>query len=456
MITILAFLLTISCVVWVHEWGHYQVARACNIKVLKFSLGFGKTLFRWQRGDTEFALSLLPFGGYVRMLDEREGTVSKTELHLAFNRKPLWQKAAVVSAGPLANLLLAVILYACVHLLGMQEIKPVIGEPLPESAAAAAGLKSGDWIQAGRLLEPTSQDSWTEIRSISDLRWILTQATLDAREIELNVADRHGLNHHFLKIDLPKYFLPKDVDSQLLQKIGLVGPYSAAIIESIVPNGPADQAELLAGDQILKIENIDIKDAADFKTQLNKIPLQTTSQISLEILRKGQHKKSFITPKIIEENGHKIRRIEAMIGSNIEQVKVQYGFFEAFSMAFQKTWEISKVSLTMLGNMLTGQASLKNLSGPITIADYAGQTAKLGLTYYLNFLALVSVSLGVLNLLPIPMLDGGHLAYYFFETLAKRPISSIWLERFQRGGLAIMIMMMALAFYNDIARLFGI
>lgn len=454
MITFLAFLLTISLVILVHEWGHYRVAVACGVKVLKFSLGFGRVLLRWRRGETEFAISMLPLGGFVRMLDEREGPVAAHELHRAFNRKSLPQRAAIVAAGPMANLVLAVLLYAVVHWIGSAEVKPVIAEPKVGSVAAAAGLQSGDWIQAVRQ----SSGEWADVASMSDLRWQMTEAAVASEGVELRVTDRRGYHLRTLSLDVPRGVQPAEVDAQVLQKLGLSAPFSEAILGDVIPDGPAALAGLRKGDKVLRIDEAPVLDAAWLRFRIREAGEQGRSPrpMQWDVDREGVRLTLSVLPKRVEDRGAAIARVEAAIGGPVEMVDVRYGFLEGLIRALTKTWDVSMLSLSMMGKMLIGQASLQNLSGPLTIADYAGQSAKLGLPYYIGFVALVSVSLGVLNLLPVPMLDGGHLMYYLFEGVTGRPVSPLWLERFQRGGLAIMLAMMSLALYNDVARLLGL
>lgn len=456
MITFLAFLLTIGVLIVVHEWGHYRVAKACDVKVLKFSIGFGRTILRWQRGETEFAVSVLPLGGYVRMLDEREGPVDAAELPRAFNRKPLRQRAAVVAAGPIANLLLAVLLYAITHWMGVMELKPVIGQPLAGSAAAQAGLVSGDWVREISVGEVTD---WKPVASMSDLRWHLTDAAIDGERVQLRVSDRQGRGERTLGLDPSRWVRPGEVDGELMPKLGLAAPYSAPLVGEIVAGGPADRAGLRKDDRVLRVDGENAPDAGWLRRKIREAVAPgaaTARTLQWVVDRQGRTLELELTPAVVVEGEARFGRIEAMIGAPAEMVEVRMGPIEGLQRAVVKTWEVSALSLNMLGRMLIGQASLKNLSGPLTIADYAGQSVKLGPAYYLGFLALVSVSLGVLNLLPLPVLDGGHLMYYLFEGLTGRPVPPVWLERLQRGGVALMLVMMSLALYNDVARLLGL
>ena len=453
-VTVLAFLVTLAILVVIHEYGHYRVAVACGVKVLRFSVGFGRVLWRRQRGPdaTEFVLSALPLGGYVRMLDEREGPVAPDELPRAFNRQPLLRRAAIVAAGPAANLLLAVLLFALVQWIGTQEPKAVLSAPTSGSLAEQAGLRAGDWVRA------VSRDGqhWSELRSMNDLRWHVTQAVLDGQALQLSVGGAVGHGTRSATLDLPRLGT-RDVSATLLRDIGLGAPYSEPILGEVQAGGPAARAGLRSGDRVLAVDGRALADAQAVREQIRQsVRGDAGVPMRWRIERDGHVLELDVLPRVHEDNGKRIGRVDAFIGRPVETVTVQRGAWEGLQLGVERTWELSVLTLRMLGRMLIGEASLRNLSGPLTIADYAGQSAQQGLGYYLGFLALVSVSLGVLNLLPLPMLDGGHLMYYLFEGLTGRPVSELWLGRLQRGGIAVLLALMSVALFNDVARLLGL
>ncbi|MEP7101961.1 MAG: RIP metalloprotease RseP [Burkholderiales bacterium] len=454
MITVLAFIFTLGVLIVIHEYGHYRVAVACGVKVLRFSVGFGRVLWRRQAtpDSTEFVLCALPLGGYVKMLDEREAPVAPDQLSRSFNRKALWQRAAIVAAGPAANLLLAVLLYAAAHWIGVDEPKALMGPPAAGSLAERAGLRSGDWAQEWS----SDGTEWHELRSMTDLRWEVTQAIVRGAPLRLMVTDRDGRARREVALPLDSLG-SSEVDAKLMQRIGLGYAFSEPVLGEVKAGEPAARAGLHTGDRVLSIDGVPMGDAFAVREAIRASGKGGVAKpMQWRVERAGQVIELALTPAIVTEAGQQVGRIGVAPGQPPVMVNVRYGVFDGLAQGAKQTWQMAILNLKMLGKMLTGQASLKNLSGPLTIADYAGQSVRLGAAYYLGFLAVVSIGLGVLNLLPLPVLDGGHLMYYLFEGVTGKPVSELWLERLQQGGVAIMLMMMSLALYNDVARLLGL
>ena len=449
LLTLVAFLVALGLLIAIHEYGHYRVAVACGVKVLRFSIGMGKPLLRWRKkgSDTEFVIAALPLGGYVKMLDEREGSVPPQERHLAFNTQPLRARVAIVAAGPLANLILAVALYSLINWLGVEAPKAVIASPVPGSMAEQAGLQAQDWVQSAHI-----QGQTEAIRSWDDLRWQLTQGALNGQDLQLHVTDARGLHARPVLLPLSN-IQAAEVDAALLSRIGLVAPWMPAVVGDVLPDTPASQAGLRDGDAVLAVDGQPMHDGAQLR---QTIRFNTQGRVQhWAIERAGTTLTLPVTPEVVQSPQGPYGRIGAMIGRAPEMVTVQYGFIDGMVAGASKTWEVAILSLRMMGKMLVGEASVKNLSGPLTIADYAGKSASMGLMQYLAFLALISVSLGVLNLLPLPVLDGGHLMYYLWEAVTGHPVSESWMQGLQRVGIGILVLLMAVAVFNDIQRLFA-
>ena len=450
LLTIVAFVVALGVLIAVHEYGHYRVAVACGVKVLRFSVGFGKPLLRWQKKDspTEFVLAAFPLGGYVRMLDEREAPVAAEERHLAFNTQPLKSRAAIVAAGPLANLLLAVVLYSVVNWTGVDEAKPLLANPVAGSVADKAGLQGGELVVAAAL----GDDEIEPVQSYEDVRWLLTRGALDGQNARLSVQSPGGSGTREITLNLAS-LNATDADLELFRKIGIMSPWTKPVIGEVMPEGAAARSGLKENDLVLRVGTKDIVDGLQLRELIRHsvIDGKATAQ-TWHVEREGRQMDVAVTPEVLQDANGSYGRIGAFVGQAPELVTVHYGFVEGIWKGVQRTWEVSVLTLKMMGRMVIGQASLKNLSGPLTIADYAGKSASMGLTQYLIFMALISVSLGVLNLLPLPVLDGGHLMYYLWEGLTGRGVSDAWMERLQRGGVAVLLVMMSIAMFNDVTR----
>jgi len=447
--TLFAFVVALGCLIVVHEFGHYLVARACGVKVLRFSVGFGRALWsrRFGRDATEWVIAAFPLGGYVKMVDEREGAVAAEDLPRAFNRQSVWRRIAIVIAGPVANFVLAIALYWFLFASGVPGIKPVLGPPPSGTLAFVAGFSKGDvLVKIGDEMIMTWQDA----------RWILLQYAVKREPVNIEARSSKG-EVNSRRLDLFG-LTTADLDSDFLRVLGLVRyrPPLKPVLGEVVRGGAGEQAGLRAGDEIVAIDNRRIDSWDEVVTAVRSHP---AVPLTVEIRRAGALIPAIsVTPATVVEGEHKIGkigvapRLDPAAFSKLV-VEVRYGIVEALTRAVRKTWDTSVFSLQMLGRMIIGEVSLKNLSGPITIAEYAGQSAQSGLASYLLFLALISISLGVLNLLPIPLLDGGHLMYYTIEIFKGSPASDRTIEIGQHVGIALLFILMAFALYNDIHRL---
>ncbi|TSE20492.1 Regulator of sigma-E protease RseP [Tepidimonas alkaliphilus] len=454
MLTVLSFLVAIGILIAVHEWGHYRMAVACGVPVMRFSIGFGRPLLRWRnRAGTEFVIAALPLGGYVRMLDGREGPVEPERRRLAFDAQPLRKRAAIVAAGPAANLLLAVLLYAFVGWWGVTQPLPILGTPQAGSLAEQAGLRAGERVLAVQRGEDAAPQP---VRSFEALHWALIQAALQGRDLTLLLGEPHEAVPR--RVTLPLAALQaREADAALLQRIGLVAPWSPPVVGTVQPDGAAAAAGLREGDRVLAVDGRDVGDAAQLRAWIRAaVDAEGRASTQLwQVERDGRLLELAVTPRPEPQGSQWVGRVGAMIGGTPATTLVQLGPLEALAQGAQRTWEVATLTLRMLGRMAIGEASLSNLSGPLTMADYAGKSAALGWIAFVSYLALISVSLGVLNLLPLPVLDGGHLMYYLWEAVVGRPLSEIWMERLQRAGLGVLAALMTLAIANDLMRLLG-
>ncbi len=449
LITLLAFVVALGLLIVVHEFGHYLVARLCNVKVLRFSVGFGAPLWRKALGRdrTEWVIAAFPVGGYVKMADEREGPVASADLPRAFNRQSVYRRFAIVIAGPTANFLLAIFFYWVLFLHGVPGLKPILGQVTPGSPAASAGFASGEtMVKIGG--EPVM--TW------QDARWVLLQHAVRKDRVRIEVRNEKGeIAWH--ELDLSG-LSGDQLDSDFIKAVGLAyyRPRIQPVIGDVVRGGAAEQAGLKRGDVFIAIDGERI---ASWDRVVELVRAHPGKTLRVEVKRGREVLPAIaVTPSSIVEGGRAVGKIgaaplidRAMMADLATEVR--YGPLESLTRGLDKTWDTSTFTLKMLGKMVIGEVSLKNLSGPITIADYAGQTAQSGWIAYLLFLALISISLGVLNLLPIPLLDGGHLMYYMVEILKGSPVSDRAVEIGQHVGVALLFTLMAFAIYNDINRL---
>lgn len=445
---VLAFMVTLGVLIVFHEWGHYIVARLCGVKVLRFSVGFGRVLFsrRWGRDRTEWALSAVPLGGYVKMLDERETEVGVAERHRAFNRQGVARRIAIVAAGPIANLVLAIGLFAALFMAGVDGYRALLAAPVPGSVVEAAGIQAGDEV---RSVEGERVQSW------QDLRWRLLRHS-GASAVDLVVQSEGGQPR---TVSLPLSGLgAADWESDYIARLGfaLRAPPLSAEIGRLVAGGPAELAGMRVGDRVESIDGQPVERWADLARIVGERPGKAYDVV---VVREGRREVLGMKSESFDRDGRKAGRIGVSPKPDpaaYESLRVvtRYGFFDALTQATRKTWELSVFTVKMLYRIVIGEASLKNISGPLTMADYAGQSAQQGLNVFVGYLALISISLGVLNLLPVPLLDGGHLLYYAFEIIKGRPLSERTFEIGQQIGMAVLFALMGLALYNDFARLF--
>jgi regulator of sigma E protease len=386
------------------------------------------------------------------MLDTREGPLTDAEAVQAFDRQSLFARSCIILAGPVANLVLAVLLFAAASWWGLEEPEAVLAQPAAGSLVSRAGLVAGDRVLAVSKVEGV----WTEVETLSAVQDAVQQAARAGADLQLQVSDGQGQHRRTLELPL-REFADSPFEEATWQRIGIGAPFSAPMIGEVKPGGPAAAAGLQKGDRVMRIEGDAVADAASLRARIRASAASPSPGMEWEVERNGASLTLQMTPRVeIDRDGKSVGRVDAMVGAPPSLRVVRRGPLEGLQLGLARTGEVAWMSLRTMGQMLIGQASLRNLSGPLTIADYAGQSVERGLAYYLGFLGLVSVSLGVLNLLPLPLLDGGHLIYYFFEGLTGRPVSGLWLAWLQRGGALVLLLIMSLALSNDVARLLGL
>ncbi|VFR48694.1 Membrane-associated zinc metalloprotease [plant metagenome] len=440
--TLIAFALALGILVTFHELGHYWVARACGVRVLRFSLGFGRVIARrTDRNGTEWALSLIPLGGYVKMQDDPPPGAPAQEVARSFNAKPVSQRIAIVAAGPFFNLALAALLYASLNLAGTQEPEAVVAAPAAGTPAATAGFQAGERIE---------KIDGKDVRSWSDARWKLLDVLSGGGRALVEVRGVDGAQASREFVVPPSNMDPSATDP--LADAGLRLQAGPPVVRGVIAGGAGEAAGLQEGDRIV---GADALQDPTTRSLIAAIQASDGKPLRLDVQRGDARIAIPVTPTLEDDGqGGRVGRIAVQLGADVPMVEVRYGLGESLALGVTRTVDTAWFSLKMMGRMLTGDVSWRNVSGPVTIADYAGQTARIGLGAYVAFLALVSVSLGVLNLLPIPMLDGGHLLYYFVEIIKGSPPSTRWLELGQRAGFAILAGLMSLALFNDVVRLF--
>ena len=445
LVTLIAFLFALGILITFHELGHYWVARWCGVKILRFSVGFGRVLLkRVDRNGTEWALSAIPLGGYVKMLDEEPTVAGRTRTALSanpesFQAQSVGRRFAIVAAGPLFNLILAVLFYASINLLGTQEPAAILSKPPVNTPAAVAGLQGGDQIIA---INQQPIASWPQ------MRWLFLQQFADGGQVEISFERGGSALTRTLEIPAVSDATTDDPMRRLGLGVGDPTPQIRAVVEA----SAAQAAGMMPGDVIVAIGG---ERQPDIEQVRKMIEAHANQPLELEVERQGQLQRLSLTPASVTlETGKTVGRAGIQFGGKLTMVEVSYGPFESLWLGAIKTIDTAWFSLKMMGKMLIGEVSIKNISGPVTIADYAGQTARIGWAAYVSFLALVSVSLGVLNLLPIPMLDGGHLLYYLIEIVRGSPPSARSVDWGQRAGMGVLAALMALALFNDLMRIF--
>lgn len=446
---VLAAVIVLGPLIAIHEFGHFWVARRLGVKVLTFSIGFGPAFLKWtDRKGTQYQIAAIPLGGFVRMADEREGEVPPEDLPKAFNRQPVWARMAIVAAGPLINLVFAVFLYWIIFLQGTETLSPIIGRVLPQTPAAMAGMESGDEVLA---IDGKPVGDWEAIN------YALIDRMGESGELKIRLRPQAGGEPRDLTLNLNHFLSGKEIDP--FREVGFTPwqPSFEPVVGEVVEGGAGARQGLKAGDRFVAVDGKPVTTWQDFTEVVRAQPEQT---LEVTVQRDGQEQLLRLTPTGEKDDqgivrgklGIVLKQQPVIIPDNYRR-SVQYNPIEALGLAVDKTGKLIVFTLESMGKMLQGLISVNNLSGPITIAKVAGQTAAMGWEALLGFMALLSVSLGVLNLLPIPVLDGGHLVYHAIEGVMGRPVS----ERMQmvglRIGVAMLMSLMLLAIFNDLSRL---
>jgi regulator of sigma E protease len=458
MMSLVGFIVALGILVTVHEWGHYRMALACGVQVQRFSIGFGRPLWRWHRPqpglqhDIEFVIGAIPLGGYVKMLDANEDEIAPSLRPVAFDQKPLAARTAIVLAGPVANFVLAVLLYALVFAWGSWQIAPVLSAPTMGSPAEHAGMRSAEVVRA---VGADPQDM-REVNTLDELRWWLMMQSPE-QALYFRLSDRLGEGAPMREVKVTPVLHDNDAAMGLtLEALGLSAPQSPALLRDLVPQGAAERAGLQRGDRVLSIDDHPIVDAHQLKQVVRDSAAsgQTSEQI-WRVERAGVVIEVPVLLDVVTEGARQWGRLGALLGQPPEKVWVVDGWTEATGKAVTRVADVTELTLRTLWGMVTGSASWRHLGGPIAIAEGAGQTMHLGWQAFVSYLALLSVSLGVFNLLPIPALDGGHLMYYLYEFLAGKPPAKRWLILFQQAGFFVLMAITAVALLNDFNRLGG-
>ena len=443
-----AFIFALGVLITFHEFGHYWVARKCDVRIIRFSVGFGRPLWKkyFGKDNTELVIAALPLGGYVKMLDEREGDVAANERTRAFNNKPLQQRFAIVLAGPVFNFLFAIFAYWIMFMVGLTGIRPIVGAVEPESIASVSGIRVNDEIIA---VNDRKTATWTMV--VDEL----VTKVVEGGSVRFTLQDANARQRE-VSTDINNISIDDLAESGLLEKLGITPMQFIvpAVVGEVQPGLAADKSGIKTGDKIISVNGNTV---ANWMEWVEFIRANPEKVLTVVIKRNNENVNISLRPaKKIIDNGEVIGFIGA---ANQPQemllAKESYSLIPAFGKALIRTWDMSWLTLRMLGKLITGQASYKNLSGPISIAQYAGDSAKNGISAFLWFLAIVSISLGVLNLLPVPLLDGGHLMYYLVEFVKGNPVSEATQVIGQQIGLVLLLGLMILVFYNDIMRILG-